>query len=142
LSSNEIFYYLFLLVQMGITPTKFRWSKFPGNMHSYIWCSTQFVSTAPLKLLNRISWNLVGSKDTISSCAYYQEFWSPKFIIAQDLFYISQLLHIFMFFNSVISRIVLSFKFSNILNPTESLVGSRILLVQIWISWFVLVECQ
>jgi hypothetical protein len=41
-------------------------------------------------------------------------------IIAQDLFYISQILHIFMFFNSVISRIVLSFKFSNILNPTAS----------------------
>jgi hypothetical protein len=40
----------------------------------------------------------------------------------------------------VISRIVLSFKFSNILNPTESLIGSRILLVQIWISWFVLVD--
>jgi hypothetical protein len=26
---------------------------------------TQFVSATPLKLLNRISWNLVGSKDTI-----------------------------------------------------------------------------
>ena len=26
-----------------------------------------------LKLLNRISWNLVGSKYTICSCAYYQE---------------------------------------------------------------------
>jgi hypothetical protein len=34
---------------------------------------TQFVSTTPLKLQNRISWNLVGSKDTICSCAYYQE---------------------------------------------------------------------
>ena len=34
---------------------------------------TQFVSTTPRKLLNRISWNLVGSKDTICSCAYYQE---------------------------------------------------------------------
>ena len=34
---------------------------------------TQFVSTTPLKLLNRISWNLVDSKDTICSCAYYQE---------------------------------------------------------------------
>jgi len=45
-----------------------------------------------------------------------------------------------MFFNSVISRIVLSFKFSNILNPTESLVESWKLLVQIWISWFVLVD--
>jgi hypothetical protein len=33
----------------------------------------QLVSTTPLKLLNRISWNLVGSKDTICSCAYYQE---------------------------------------------------------------------
>ena len=33
----------------------------------------QFVSATPLKLLNRISWNLVGSKDTICSCAYYQE---------------------------------------------------------------------
>jgi hypothetical protein len=34
---------------------------------------TQFVSATPLKLLNRISWSLVGSKDTICSCAYYQE---------------------------------------------------------------------
>ena len=34
---------------------------------------TQFVSATPLKLLNRISWNLVGSKDTIYSCSYYQE---------------------------------------------------------------------
>ena len=34
---------------------------------------TQFVSATPLNLLNRISWNLVDSKDTICSCAYYQE---------------------------------------------------------------------
>jgi hypothetical protein len=34
---------------------------------------TQIVSATPLKLLNRISWSLVGSKDTICSCAYYQE---------------------------------------------------------------------
>jgi hypothetical protein len=34
---------------------------------------THFVSATPLKLLNRISWHLVGSKDTICSCAYYQE---------------------------------------------------------------------
>jgi hypothetical protein len=34
---------------------------------------TQFVSATPLKLHNRISWNLVGSKDTICNCAYYQE---------------------------------------------------------------------
>ena len=34
---------------------------------------TQFVSATPLKLLNRISWSMVGSKDTIYSCAYYQE---------------------------------------------------------------------
>jgi hypothetical protein len=34
---------------------------------------TQFVSATPLKLWNGISWNLVGSKDTICSCAYYQE---------------------------------------------------------------------
>ena len=33
----------------------------------------QLVSTTPLKLLNRISWNLVGSKDTICGCAYCQE---------------------------------------------------------------------
>ena len=43
----------------------------------------QLVSATPLKLLNRISWNLVGSKDTICtffcSFAYYQKFWSPKF---------------------------------------------------------------
>ena len=36
-------------------------------------CPSQFVSATPLKLLNRISWNLVDSKDTICSCAYYQE---------------------------------------------------------------------
>ena len=30
----------------------------------------QFVSATPVKLLNRISWNFVGSKDTICSCAY------------------------------------------------------------------------
>ena len=33
----------------------------------------QLVSATPLKLLNRISWNLIGSKDTICSCAYYQD---------------------------------------------------------------------
>ena len=37
----------------------------------------QFVSATPLKLLNSISWNLVGSKDTICSCAYYQEILIP-----------------------------------------------------------------
>jgi hypothetical protein len=36
-------------------------------------CLSQFVSATPLKLLNRMSWNLVDSKDTICSCAYYQE---------------------------------------------------------------------
>ena len=39
----------------------------------------QLVSATPLKLLNRISAKLVGIKDTICSCAYYQIFWSPKF---------------------------------------------------------------
>jgi hypothetical protein len=34
---------------------------------------TQFVNATPLKLLNRISWNFVDTKDTICSCAYYQE---------------------------------------------------------------------
>jgi hypothetical protein len=33
-----------------------------------------------LKLLNRISWNLVGSKDTICSCAFYQEILIPWFL--------------------------------------------------------------
>jgi hypothetical protein len=91
-SSNE--YYVW-----GITPAKFRGSTFPGHMHNYIWCPyylpsfikfcsvvseelrclsvTQFVSATPLKLLNRISWNLVGSKDTICSCAYDQEMLIP-----------------------------------------------------------------
>jgi hypothetical protein len=44
---------------------------------------TQFVSATPLKLLNRISWNLVDSKDTICSCAYYQEiliYYLPSFM--------------------------------------------------------------
>ena len=35
---------------------------------------TQIISATPLKLLNRISLNVVDSKDTICSCAYYQEF--------------------------------------------------------------------
>jgi hypothetical protein len=47
-------------------------------MYVYIYVSPPLFAT-PLKLLNRISWNLVGSKDTICSCAYYQEFWSPEF---------------------------------------------------------------
>jgi hypothetical protein len=34
---------------------------------------TQFLSATPLKLLNIISWKLVGIKDTICSCAYYQD---------------------------------------------------------------------
>jgi hypothetical protein len=42
---------------------------------------TQFVSATPLKLLNRISWNLVGSKDTICSCAYYQEISDPQIFV-------------------------------------------------------------
>ena len=33
----------------------------------------QLVITTSLKLLNRISWHLVGSKGIICSCAYYQE---------------------------------------------------------------------
>ena len=37
----------------------------------------QLISATPLKLLNRISWNLVGSKDTIRSCAFYQEILIP-----------------------------------------------------------------
>jgi hypothetical protein len=113
---NRISWNLVDSVQMGITPTIFRGSTFPGNMHNYIWCPyylpsfmkfcsvvseelrwqaasvvnfgkilrisrnillKQFVSTTPLKLLNRISWNLVGSKDTICSCAYYQEMLIP-----------------------------------------------------------------
>jgi hypothetical protein len=41
-------------------------------MYVYIYVSPPLFAT-PLKLLNRISWNLVGSKDTICSCAYYQE---------------------------------------------------------------------
>jgi hypothetical protein len=46
--------------------------------HAYCFCPvrlsvTQFVSATPLKLLNRFSWKLVDSKDTICSCAYYQE---------------------------------------------------------------------
>jgi hypothetical protein len=46
---------------------------FGGRHIVFVLSVTQFVSATPLKLLNRISWNLVGSKDTICSCAYYQE---------------------------------------------------------------------
>ena len=46
---------------------------FVGRHIVFVLSVTQFVSATPLKLLNRISWNLVDSKDTICSCAYYQE---------------------------------------------------------------------
>ena len=39
-----------------------------GRHIVFVLSVTQFVSATPLKLLNRISWNLVGSKDTI--CIY------------------------------------------------------------------------
>ena len=39
----------------------------------FLSCLSQFVSATPLKLLSRISWNLLDSKDIICSCAYYQE---------------------------------------------------------------------
>ena len=55
---------------------------FGGETYWYCFCSvrlsvTRFVSATPLKLRNRISWNLVGSMDTICSCAYYQEVLIP-----------------------------------------------------------------
>ena len=49
---------------------KYIWSKI------YIHCIYKislFMSPPTLKLRNRISWNLLGSKDTICSCAYYQK---------------------------------------------------------------------
>ena len=46
---------------------------FVGRHIVFVLSVTQFVSATPLKLLNRISWNLVDSKDTTCSCAYYQE---------------------------------------------------------------------
>ena len=46
---------------------------FVGRHIVFVLSVTQFVSATPLKLLNKISWNLVDSKDTICSCAYYQE---------------------------------------------------------------------
>jgi hypothetical protein len=42
----------------------------------------------PLKLLNRISWNLVGSKDTICSCAYYQAKTNFNYINACTFLYL------------------------------------------------------
>jgi hypothetical protein len=65
-----------------LTPTKFRkfWS--PEFCGSYAPLNLkisrnillkQLVGASPLKPLNRISWHLVGSKDTIWDCAYYQE---------------------------------------------------------------------
>ena len=50
---------------------------FVGRHIVFVLSVTRFVSATPLKLLNRISWNLVGSKDTICSSAYYQEIWIP-----------------------------------------------------------------
>ena len=60
---------------------EFCWSYAPLNLEiSQNLLLKQLVSATPLKLLNRISWNLVGSKDTICSCAYYQ-----KILIAWSL---------------------------------------------------------
>jgi hypothetical protein len=77
-AASEVYFGKFQ-VQRGITPTTFRGSTLPGNMHNivFVLSATQFVSATPLKLLNRISWNLVGSKDTICSCAYYQDILIP-----------------------------------------------------------------
>jgi hypothetical protein len=73
---------------LQITPTKFRGSKFPplwwGDI-VFVLSVTQFVSATPLKLMNRISWNLVGSKDTICSCAYYQEIFIASMKHKQNL---------------------------------------------------------
>ena len=79
--------FIFLQVNLTKIPTLWIYSMFglyrimsPPHFggETYCFCPvclfvTQFVSATPLKLLNRISWNLVGSKDTICSCAYYQE---------------------------------------------------------------------
>jgi hypothetical protein len=66
--------------QQYVSPHKSggRHNNLPCDPVAVTWCYwyillKQLVSTTPLKLLNRIPWNLVGSKDTISSCAYYQE---------------------------------------------------------------------
>jgi hypothetical protein len=53
---------------------------FVGRHIVFVLSVTQFVSATPLTLLNRISWNLVGSKDTICSCAYYQEILIPQIL--------------------------------------------------------------
>jgi hypothetical protein len=54
------------------------WSYAPLNLEiSRNSLLKQLVSATPLKPLNRISLNLVGSKDTICSCAYYQEMLIP-----------------------------------------------------------------
>ena len=37
-AASEVYFGIFFLVQRDITPTKFKGSKFPGNMHNYIWC--------------------------------------------------------------------------------------------------------
>jgi hypothetical protein len=44
------------------------------NSHKIQAIKISWQCATPLKLLNRISLNVVGSKDTICSCAYYQEF--------------------------------------------------------------------
>ena len=68
----------FILVRFYYSSNEYYVSP-PGGDILFLSCPSQFVSATPLKLLNRISWNLVGSKDTICSCAYYQKIWSPKF---------------------------------------------------------------
>ena len=66
----------------NITKSKWQTSYIYVSPHfcgeTYCFCPvrlsvTRFVTATPLKLLDRISWNLVGSKDTICSCAHYQE---------------------------------------------------------------------
>jgi prolyl-tRNA synthetase len=71
-AASEVYFGKFQ-VQRGITPTKFRRSKFPGNMHNYIWC--------PYYLPSLMKFCSVVSEELCSQAAsevYFGKFLSSK----------------------------------------------------------------
>ena len=71
-TASEV-YFMKFQVQRGITPTKFRGSTFPGNIHNFIWC--------PYYLPSFMKFCLVVSEELhwqAASEVYLGKFWSSK----------------------------------------------------------------
>ena len=67
-AASEVYFGKFL-IQRGITPTKFRGTTFPGNMHNYIWCPyylpsfMKFCSVVSEELRWQTVWRTDGQTD-------------------------------------------------------------------------------